>query len=376
MLYHPRTLELLLKYKRGHGGPPPAALLALILDHTVHIDIDAVFRIIFSFTRGCTVQDLADLVRAGFMQTRAQGLPVCHCRHVPDGVRELIRQKRAGPPETVSDGRAAGGLNFIEELPAAEEYGGTGQDCPAIGEAGATDEKGNEASRPHEPSLGSDTREPARPAGARKRAKAPAQSNVLSFERTEIRPANASTGRFQPLELKSAIFVYDRNNIVLDTVRKRDDLVSPVRLQFIKLCDQRRPPIYRKRERGVRARRSYERLSEIISYDECSSEDWGTEDGDAVTCGSITDSEESDTASSEQAEEQWIEADSDEVEDLGATRFNKKPTFCFDKINIEVFFKEDAYLGEPLREDPGACQDASGEPAPAWDADHQLNAFN
>ncbi|ELA41919.1 uncharacterized protein VICG_01103 [Vittaforma corneae ATCC 50505] len=165
------------------------------------------------------------------------------------------------------------------------------------------------------------------------------QSNTLNF--SSIKNITVEhIKKFAPLSLKSATFVYDKNNIILGTQRKRDDLVNPVKLQFIKHFDQARPPIYQKRGLMERAVFSYRKLSEVLSYDYDSSDDWEIFEESTETLDEY--SEDTSIDSDVKTEEGWIEKDSEDAE---TTRYSKKPSLVFEcDVCIETFFEERKFL--------------------------------
>lgn len=155
--------------------------------------------------------------------------------------------------------------------------------------------------------------------------------SVLNFSKMSL-PVSKPVEKFTPLELKNDIIKNDRNS-PKETLRKRDDLVNPVKLQFIKHYDQIRPPIYRRRGRMIRVIESYKKIPEILSYDDDSSNEW-------EICEDEEETQENETLSSNDSSEldgSWIEEDSENVE---VTRYNKKPNFIFDEIPIEEYFDD------------------------------------
>ncbi|KAI5151054.1 hypothetical protein ENBRE01_1869 [Enteropsectra breve] len=160
----------------------------------------------------------------------------------------------------------------------------------------------------------------------------PKNLNVLNFATLAKKPVE-KIEKFEPLILRHATFLYDKNNISLESIRKRDNLTEPVKMQFIKHYDQRRPPVYRKRGRIMARKKSYDRMEEILNYDEDSSEEW-EEQGEIECEESSLESTESEEGSEKAV---WIERDDSSAEEE-VMRSSKKPTFNFDPIVIEVYF--------------------------------------
>lgn len=172
--------------------------------------------------------------------------------------------------------------------------------------------------------------------------KKPTINNTLNFKEIKIEKI-ISNEKYIPLDLSNAFFVYNRNNIRKDTLRKRDDLVNPMQLQFIKLHDQKRPAIYRKRGEMIIYVHSYKKIPQIISYDQDSSEEWELNNEDGISCDQITESEEYDETSSDG--NSWINKDSSEIE---IPRNTKKPIVIFDTVKINVYFKSMKYKNANL----------------------------
>lgn len=407
MLYHPATLEHLLDHKKNNRSQPSPSLLALLVDHTFYIDINLLYSIIFSFTDTGNLDDLRSQIAASYRKVMADGVWVCCCTAVPDGVRDLVRQKKQGVVLGIGAKPRSNYVELLEEISLEdlvkldgmnEVYrsgscvrGRRGRrqsqatkklaldwqpesecmiktedkgllsalptdlsvnkakpcEAPPIQPSSDTIAAGvHSENDPYDPlssQLNSDAM--AMPRRGRKRQQPVPQANVLNFEKVVARPVE-KIEKFAPLRPRGTTFIYDRSSIVFDTQRKRDDLVSPVKLQFIKHYDQRRPPIYRKKGRMARHPISYERLSEVISYDEDSSEEWECASEDPLECSSISESTMSSSVGGEQSE--WIADDS--TEEALEKRPGRKPTLIFDKAGIEVFCAEDAYLVAPLEE--------------------------
>lgn len=348
LLFHPKTLELLAEFKATGRMKLLDRVLPLIIDNACHVDMTLLNNIVLSYSGVQGTMEAA--VHRLFVKVPLGNRLVCICREVQDhSYSDMILENRKSPFYSLGNTSSP---NFVESLetgcsqdaslysqrqaPASECFEVCLHDVhsrvggPAVANSGTSvDMRAGDGSAA---TPSDNTRKKAR--------KTPVQSSTLNFARV-CTQSNGAAEKFMPLELKSATFVYDRNHIVLDTQRKRDDLVNPVQLQFVKHFDQIRPPIYQRRGEIVRAVFSFKRLPQILSYDEDSSEEWVAaeeSDSNALTEDSTEDAP---------GDEDWVEKDSEDAE---VTRFNKKPTFIFQPVCIETYFDESKYLSAPLFE--------------------------
>lgn len=131
--------------------------------------------------------------------------------------------------------------------------------------------------------------------------------------------------RFVPIEFDSSVYVYKLNNPNFESIRRRKDLVNPVKMMFIKFCEDIRPPIYRQSDNKLSHKISYVKILNDVDYDEEST--W-EDDPDAESIDS-DDSEEEESASEDN---EFIEADSGEQEKKRV----KKPVMSFPVVKIET----------------------------------------
>lgn len=343
ILYHPKTLELLLQHKNNGGATLSLALLALITDYTSFIDIEVLYGILYSYTSRGSVAIIKKQLFAHAATAEVDGLCCCVWPQLPSDIKELVVSNRAGAPRRIGMGGEST-VNFVDLLKVrveAYDYRDGSHKPDGI----SSDAMGDQLN------LSSQLESTVQDTPKRKRRSLknqPVQSNVLNFKRTEPTKVD-KIERFAPIKLGSGMFVYDKRTISHATLRRRDDLRRPVKLQFIKHYDQRRPPIYQVRGRIVKWAHSYERLPEVISYEECSSDDWEEQGAvDAISINSDEDTESADSTSSAEDADSMISADSASSVAEVPKRNTKKPVFSYDKISIEVYFPENEYKDAPL----------------------------
>lgn len=171
------------------------------------------------------------------------------------------------------------------------------------------------------------------------------QINVLNFEKNKLKTPLIK-GKFIPLDLQRSYFLYNRENIIKETIRKRDDLINGVKLQFIKLYDQKRPAIYRKRGKVIKTIFSHKKISDSIPYDDNSSEEWeaNNEDNDDSTMLATESEENEDTDLDivDLIDENNLD-DEPIAKEETAGRKLKKPTMIFEDIKIVKYFPLNKY---------------------------------
>ncbi|KAF9762713.1 hypothetical protein NGRA_1803 [Nosema granulosis] len=134
-----------------------------------------------------------------------------------------------------------------------------------------------------------------------------------------------SKKRFEPIDFDSSVYVYKLNNPNFESLRRRKDLVNPVKMMFIKFSEDIRPPIYKQTGNKANHKISYEKIFKDIDYDEEST--W-EDDPDAESI----DSEESEEEDSSSGVMEFVEADSGEQE----KKRIKKPNLTFPTVKIEI----------------------------------------
>lgn len=317
MIFHPATLELLAAHKRSGASAPPLALLALLTDNTAFIGLDMLFEILFSHTgRGDPAAVQQQLTAHARAVVCDDGLR-CLWPRLPSSARSLLAAARSSPPHAIGAPPAS---NLVEALARADDCEG-----PEICD---------------EPGLNTVNN----PTPRKRKKEAVRQVGTLPFESTG-RSSVTEIGKFAPLEPKNASFVYSRSKVILDTQRKRDDLIAPRKLQFIHHFDQRRPPIYRIRPTIVPSVHSFRPILPAASYDLCSSDEWD----EALETQSSSAASESDESSGK-TNSDCVVPDSDAEAPVEATRYAKKPTFVYENATVQVFFEDgrfkDAFLEE------------------------------
>jgi hypothetical protein len=333
LLFHPRALSLLSKYKKNGNIKTIRDFLVLILDNTSFFDIQFIFEIIFSHTKLKEDNSIEEFIKLNFVKKSVKDVYICYSkRQLKSKYKSLIIENRFNEPSVFGD---IGKINFIDQLeiindlttntPQLEHH----LEPPSslfsfIEQSDQKIDVKNEIKNKKKASL--------------KPKIDYSQLNVLNFIKTTSNKSEIIE-KFSPLELKNASFVYDRNSIVFDTQRKRDDLVNPVNLQFIKHFDSCKLPIYRKKGLLKHAVYSDRKIPEVLSYDDDSSVDWE----DDETEETIT--EESEEVADDAGDEEWVEKDSEDVE---VSRYNKKPFFTFQNIPTEIYFNKNAYINANL----------------------------
>lgn len=347
LLFHPKTLELLASFKVTGKVELLDKVLPLIIDNAYHIDISLLNSIVLSHS--CVQETLEDTVQRLFVKVILGDKLVCICRRVQDcEYSDLVLENRKYAPCSLGNPSSS---NFVASLEIPPDLLIL-PDCPKHTDDECSDMCFHDTElQMHLSELIADdvgqfvgksscmTACTQSEAAKRKIRKTFTQSNTLNFAKTSMERSN--TEKFSPLDFRNMTFVYNRNHIVLDTQRKRNDLVNPVPLQFIKHFDQIRPPIYQKRGELVRVVFSYRRLPQIISYDEDSSDQW------EVVEESFSDALTEESTEEVPEDEHWVERDSEEIE---VARFNKRPTFSFRPVTIETYFDPSKYLNAPLLE--------------------------
>lgn len=359
LLFHPKVLNLLIKFKKTGKQKLLNSILSIILDNTETIDISYVKHALFSHTGIELENSIENTIIQNFIKKKVNNSYVCFTKNeIAVKYAALMNLNRKRKPCGVGDSLQP---NFIDFLIEDENFNiKSGSLKLEIDNSqnrnfnfGSPDPKKYkketiQANTNKKEIIDSNTikRDIIESNTLKKESiyantnkKEISQANTLNFIKVQsIKPEVIE--KFAPLALKNATFIYDRNNIVYDTQRRRDDLINPVHLQFIKYYDQCKPPIYRKR--GVLSRRVFSdrKIPEVLSYDEESSEDWEN-----------IDEEQTDSTSSEESEEpgdeDWVEKDSEEVE---FSRCNKKPCFVFQPVPIETYFEENAFANANLVE--------------------------
>lgn len=366
LLFHPTTLEILKNFKINPTIQDLITLVPLILDNTCFLDFEYLHFILFS-NCALSINELENM-KKGMRRVIEKCFVKVETRTVQDHYsEELTNKNRHLEP----------GKNYLCLLKTLKNYEysdllvenrrsmpvivGNVQNANLILDLMYADQKTKNKSKdpksvPNENnssliSSQSNSVDMSFFSLPKKTKKGPTQSNTLNFAKAKELPHQPHK-KFAPLDLGKSHFVYNRNAVKLETQRKRDDLVNPVQLQFIKFCDQTRPPIYQKRGELARSTVSCVKMPEVISYDDSSSEDWASVDETAES-----EIEESSKSSDENNEEEWIEKDSDDVE---ITKFSKKPSFLFKQVNVETYFDLSKYLRCPLFETsefPGYLKD-------------------
>lgn len=201
-----------------------------------------------------------------------------------------------------------------------------------------------------------------RPAGRmrRKAARLPTgQSCILNFPMA-MPVAIDKPKKFAPLVIKSATFIYNKDRISFDTIRKRDDLINPVKLQFIKHWDQRRPPIYRVRGKLIKHSHSYLKLREGIAYNEDSSAEW--EELQEET--SVSDDSQEESISDTSSDSMLCADSSNSEEKTGPQPVIKKPIFTHETVPVTIYFPLSKYNSVSLEEShnvPDSLRERIGE---------------
>lgn len=341
LLFNPKVLELIVRFKRGGSRGTLANIVAILIDNIFHLDIEYLKKILFSYSVFSDERELERLIQKKYVKKRIGGVFVCFCRNIKaNKYADIVFEKRKTPPTIFGDINTT---NYIDLIPISRDNNQeeTVEEVkifrPELPNTLALDDTLLFRSVP-------DVDLCVRHAKPKKKRLQPNQPNVLSFlsirsPTTEYQTGITTirdTGRFAPLEIKNATFMYDPNRISLDTIRKRDDLVNPVKLQFIKHFDQIKPPIYQKRDIMKYCLYSYKKIPDVLSYTDDSSSEWmEIEQSSSETLEEYSTDDESESAD-------WIEEDSECVE---TTRYNKKPMLSLDEnVRVVKYFDEEKYL--------------------------------
>lgn len=293
-IFHPQTLELILNYKKEEKETDLVNLILLILDNSYFVDIDYFTNTILSLD-----SEKSDQIKNFIKNNFSLKNNVILCKNLSNfKYKEIIKEGRKYAPGFVGDRQVTNFLDtFNKKSTKKNSIVKVGDVLNSIG----SDSMNVSDSKFYYNPL-----------------------RIMEVQRINTTKSNLS---FEPLILKDKTFVFDKNNIVRQTQRMRNDLFKPVQLQFIKHYDQRRPPIYRKREFILVRKCSYEVFPEILNYDSDSSEEWEEiEESDVIISESETVTE---------GDEDWIEPDSEQME---STRFTKKPYFIFDQVKVVNYF--------------------------------------
>lgn len=404
LVFHPKVLDLLSRFKKTGNKNLLKSVLALLIDNTKHLDISHLRHVVFSYSKPedgeqGEVQNLEKLVQQEFVKKKVGGVFVCFARRLKrNKYFDIITENRKNEPSIFGNKSSE---NFIDAIATKKD-----KDSPTQ-EPGSADSSGivpqgmlkanggmanDNAAASDSPIDFTDGQPPVNEGdvgrcglssgvadlvfdealafrsvpdmqsaskrsmlGRKLKSRTP-QSNTLNFFSTKATAAE-QIKKFAPLNPKNAVFVYDRNNIVLDTQRKRDDLVNPVKLQFIKHFDQIRPPIYQKRGPTKRAVFSYMKIPGMLTYDHDSSEDWEVPEESTETPEEC--SEDTNTELDAQSEEEWIEKDSEDAE---TTRYSKKPNLLFEcNVHVETFFEKSKFLHANLVFSENFSEELQGE---------------
>lgn len=373
LLFHPKVLHLLTKFKKKGSSKLLNHILCLLLDNTCSFEISFVYYILFSHVTFETngLESLVEsIIRKNFMKKNINGIYLCFIKgKIPNSYKDLILLNREDQPSKLGSSEN----NFIENLKEGRDKSNSNSQnntrenslghrdyvsSPCIQSDNLNKNKENRNKHPTIDQyifesqnsincLNSDLGGPdfmsllTSISNQNKLSLTPKkekpQQKTLNFTRVSLSKSE-TIEKFAPLSLKNATFVYSRNNIIYDTQRKRDDLINPVALQFIKFHDNCKPPIYRKRGLLQRVVFSDKRIPGILTYDEESS-DWEECTDSVVSEESISEETE------EPGDEEWVEKDSEDVE---VSRYNKKPCFIFQNVQIETLFDENEYLNANL----------------------------
>ncbi|KAL6121834.1 hypothetical protein NUSPORA_01205 [Nucleospora cyclopteri] len=174
-------------------------------------------------------------------------------------------------------------------------------------------------------------------------------NNSFIFKKVKFAQEKQSN-KFEPVDLSHAIYVFNRNNLIKDTFRKRDDLINPRKLQFYSFAGQRKPNVYRlktddykyviNRENKDWSVFSTDKLANVLDYDVDSDMEWEENEEEAVDC--LQSESYSIEESSEGSLTDFIDKNkenSDDNEEMKAiVRNNRKPSFITGEIKIEKYF--------------------------------------
>ena len=401
LLFNPKTLNLLLKFKKTGNKRLIKHILFLILDNTYEIELSFLQYLLFSHT-DLDFKDiekyLEDTIKQNFIRKNINGIPICFIKkNILKSYCSLIKSNRLASPSRLGN---CTNENWIDQLVEVQEKenlivnkenvdatSNNNRDMAGIELCcnfskkciNAPDDNNLKSiksnainvkkhSSPNYKNLNNkviincstsqaslldistehNNLDPSsvfipsscdvETIGQEKTVLTPKkdkaqQQNTLNFTKVQTNKSVAIE-KFAPLSLKNATFIYNRHDIVYDTQRKRDDLINPTPLQFIKHFDQCKPPIYRKKGILKRAIFSDRRIPGVLTYDEESSEDW-EECEDSLSNESVSEESE------EVGDEDWVEKDSEDVE---VSRYNKKPCFIFKEVQIETYFEKERYL--------------------------------
>lgn len=148
-----------------------------------------------------------------------------------------------------------------------------------------------------------------------------ADSSMLNFITKREKISVQNNSKFDSIFNEDSIYVYNLKNPNFKTLRRRKDLINPVKKIFIKFNDESRPPIYKVQPYQVFNRNSLKKLINV-DYEEDST--WVDEDeGEDIFSGNSEMDEEV------SGDEEWVDEDSSEQEIKKAL---KRPMLIFPKI--------------------------------------------
>ncbi|WUR02921.1 uncharacterized protein VNE69_03140 [Vairimorpha necatrix] len=148
-------------------------------------------------------------------------------------------------------------------------------------------------------------------------------SSILNYI-TKREKLVSQSSRFIPLQFNSTVYIYNLKNPNKISLRRRKDLINPVKKIFIKLAADCRPPIYKKQDKNIKIRNS---LGNILGVDYDEDSTWEEEDD-----GEDIVSEENETDDEDSSESEWVENDTE----VDIQRTEKKPHLSFPIIKIEI----------------------------------------
>lgn len=350
LLFHPKTLQLLLKFKKAYSKDILITLLPLILDYTSFLDISKLLNILSSNKFTINELELRKYILLNFRKKIIKNQCLCIAINIEKSKYRKLIEKNRKDIDSKNNKEEEIRNNFIEQLYNLDSDNSVVPDLDEI-----TSNKSDILSNNNEiissNIIVSNNTNKTKIVSNNINS----QSNNINIQnKNRIVPLNFAViknnpisipqiDKFIPLPLKNATFIYNPKNIILSTQRKRDDLINPVKLQFIKLFDQNKLPIYQKRGIIKRWVLSYTKIPGILTYDQESSEEYYDSNEDEAISEELTSSEDS-LISKE--EEEWIEKDSESVE---ITKYCKKPVLIYENdIKIEVFIDKDLYIHESL----------------------------
>lgn len=154
-------------------------------------------------------------------------------------------------------------------------------------------------------------------------------SSILNFVTKREKTSANQHSMFHVLPFDNSVYLYNLKNPNYNSLRRRKDLVNPVKKIFIKLSTDFRPPIYRSQKLYLQHRNSLKRIFNIDYEEDSTWED--DEDGESIR------SEDSDNEDEDSENEEWVEEDSDENDNK---KNQRRPMLTFPKIKC---VKNEAY---------------------------------